>query len=164
MIRFLKMNLKNKRLRSGFTLVETLVAILLMGLASSSFLIGITQAKLNLQSTRIKDIAHQELKVYTENIKSLVAGGVESFGTDHPGGIQITLIADPKTGDPIIEGNLHKTVRRASKPDIDYAIYYYIHTWITWPENKKIFGQKTENSEADFEKIEFKNYQVKFSL
>ena len=159
-------------MRNGFTLIETLVAILLLGLASSAFLLGITQTKLNLESIRIKDRAHQELKEYTENIKSLVAGGVESFGTNPSGGIKVTLVGDQNTNSPIIEGNLYKKVIKcdngACGADLensgDYSIYYFIHTWITWPESKRLFGQKAENSEADFKKLEFKSYQVRFSL
>ena len=63
------MSLKNKKIemKNGFTLIETLVTMLLVGLASSAFLLGLTQAKLNLESIRIKDQAHQELKLYTES-------------------------------------------------------------------------------------------------
>ena len=157
------MKFRMDRSKTGFTLIETLVAIVLMGFASSAFLLGLSQAKLNLESIKIKDRAHQELKEYTENIKSLVASGVESFGSEPPGGIQVTLVADPKTGQPLIEGNLHKSVRKSADSG-DYSVYYFIHTWITWPEGKRLFGQKTENSELDFEKLEFKSYQVRFNL
>jgi len=157
------MNLKNIKIKSGFTLIETLVFILIIAVASSAFLLGITQAKLSLNSIKIKDKAHQELKEYTENIKSLVAGGVESFGSNPPNGIPVTLSYDSNTGQPIIEGHLHKTVTKSSDSG-DYSIYYFIHTWITWPEQEKIFFQKTENSEDDFEKLEFKTYQVQLSL
>jgi len=159
-------------MRNGFTLIETLVAILLLGLASSAFLLGITQTKLNLESIRIKDRAHQELKEYTENIKSLVASGVESFGTNPSGGIKVTLVGDQNTNSPVIEGNLYKKVIKCKNGACgaslensgDYSIYYFIHTWIVWPESNKLFGQKIENSEADFKKLEFKSYQVRFSL
>ena len=160
------------KMKNGFTLIETLVTMLLVGLASSAFLLGLTQAKLNLESIRIKDQAHQELKEYTENIKSLIAGGVENLGSNSPGGLQVTLVADPNTNAPIIEGSLHKNVTKcvggACGEGIDnsgdYSIFYHIHTWITWSESKRLFGQKTENSESDLRKLEFKSYQVRFNL
>ena len=166
------MGLINKRMRNGFTLIETLVAILLLGLASSAFLLGITQAKLNLESIRIKDLAHQELKEYTENIKSQVASGVEGGYGGNSGGIQVTLVADPNTDNPLIQGNLHKKVIKCDNGACgeslensgDYSIYYFIHTWITWPESKRLFGQKIEHSKDDFKKLEFKSYQVRFQL
>ena len=160
-------------MKNGFTLIETLVTMLLVGLASSAFLLGITQAKLNIESIRIKDRAHQELKEYTENIKSLVASGVESFGGNQLGGIPITLVADPKPPHlPLIEGRLHKTVVKCNNGSCgagiensgDYSIFYFIHTWITWPESKKLFIQKREDTEDDLEMLEFKSYQVRFSL
>ena len=168
------MNLKKIKIQSGFTLIETLVFILIIATASSAFLLGITQAKLSLNSIKVKDKAHQELKEYTENIKSLVAGGVESFGSNPPNGIPIALTYDSNTGESIIEGHLHKTVVKCDNGACegisdaddsgDYSIFYFIHTWITWSEKKKIFFQKTENSEDDLKKLEFKTYQVQLSL
>ena len=157
------MNLKKTRIHKGFTLIETLVGVLLTALAASAFLLGITQAKINLKSIQVKDRAHQELKVYTENLKSLIAAGVENVGNDPPGGSPVTLISDPGTGQPLIEGNLHKIIRKASDSG-DYSMYYFIHTWITWPESKKLFAQKIENSTFDYEKLEFKTYQVRLNL
>ena len=53
------------RAKTGFTLIETLVAIVLMGFASSAFLLGLSQAKLNLESIKIKfQVIISILKIY----------------------------------------------------------------------------------------------------
>ena len=124
----------------GFTLIETLTSILLTGLVSSSLFLGLTEAQLYIQSVRIKEKAHQELKEYTENIKSMIASGVQSFGIENPNGIKVILSAD-ENGEPIIKGTLHKEVRRASSSG-DYSVYYYLHTYIVWQDKGKFWFNK----------------------
>ena len=50
---------------SGFSLIETLVGIAMTTIICSTLFLGITQAKLYLESIRIKEKAFQELKNYT---------------------------------------------------------------------------------------------------
>ena len=68
---------------NGFTLIETLIGVLLTGLVCSALLLGITQAKLYLESIRIKEKAFEELKNWTNEWKSMVAAGVKE---DYSGG------------------------------------------------------------------------------
>jgi prepilin-type N-terminal cleavage/methylation domain-containing protein len=97
-------------MKKGFTLIETLLVILLVGVASGAFLLGFAQAQLTLQSIKMKDRAHQELKEYTENIKSLVASGVQNFNSNQIGGIPVPIVSDA-SGQAVIVGNLYKNVR-----------------------------------------------------
>ena len=72
-----------------FTLLETLVGILLTAVVCTALFIGITQAKMYLNSIRTKEKAYQELKNWTNEWKSMVAAGVESFPDDPPGGKRV---------------------------------------------------------------------------
>ena len=137
----------------GFTLIETLVGIMLIGIGSAALFLGLTQSKLSLESIRIKDKAHQELKEYTEEIKSMVASGVEtSFGSDETGGRRVILKAAPD-GTPLITGRLNKEVRRSSNSG-DYSIYYYIRTYIIWD---KVLYKETNNNNSQLDTLEFKS-------
>jgi len=150
-----------KKTNKGFTLIETLIGILLTALASSSLFFGVTQATLYLESIRVKEKAHQELQQYTENIKAMVSSGVESFGQDPPQGIDVILKADSK-GTPVLKGKLHKEVRKARKSG-DYSIYYYIHTYLVWQDKGRFFFNK--NTDRDnLDTLEFTTYQVRFNL
>ena len=165
------MDCQKNKIKTGFTLIETLVAMLILGLASSAFFLGIVQAQLSMESIKVKEEAYQELKSYTENIKSLVAAGVTNFGQQHANGQEVVLRQDPKSGRPLITGRLYKTVIKCdngscpnSEDSGDYSVYYYIHTHITWHTSaggkEKIFFQKISDSE-NINKLEFKTYQIR---
>tara|TARA_Y100000996_G_scaffold391212_1_gene353026 strand:- start:1787 stop:2248 length:462 start_codon:yes stop_codon:yes gene_type:complete len=143
----------------GFTLMETLVGVMLIGIGSAALFLGLTQSKLSLESIRVKEKAHQELKEYTEEIKSMIASGVGSFGPEQPGGKRVTLKASPD-GNPLIEGRLNREIRKSSNSG-DYSIYYYIRTYITW--EKTLYRENNSNI-PQLDTLEFKSYQVRFSL
>ena len=42
----------------GFTLMETLVGVMLIGIGSAALFLGLTQSKLSLESIRVKEKAH----------------------------------------------------------------------------------------------------------
>ena len=153
------MNVNKSISLKGFTLMETLVGVILVGIGSASLFLGLTQSKLSLESIRIKDKAHQELKEYTEEIKSMIASGVETFGPEEPGGKKVTLKASPN-GTPLVEGRLNREIRKSSNSG-DYSIYYYIRTYIIW--DKTLF-RETRNNIPQLDTLEFKTYQVRFSL
>ena len=150
------LSIRNPR---GFSLIETLVGITLVGIGSAALFLGLTQSRLSLESIRIKDKAHQELKEYTEEIKSMVASGVESFGVDETGGERVVLKAS-SNGTPLIKGLLNKEIRKSTNSG-DYSIYYYIKTSIVW--DKTIYKEKNNNI-PNLDTLEFRTYQVRFSL
>ena len=119
----------------GFTLVETLIGILMTTIICSTLFLGVTQAKLYLESIRIKEKAFLELKNFTNEWKSMVAAGVSNFPSDANSGKSVPLQVD-KNGNTTLEGNLYKKITKAANSG-QYSVYYNIQTYITW--DKKIF-------------------------
>tara|TARA_B110000014_G_C19626568_1_gene330915 strand:- start:8 stop:460 length:453 start_codon:yes stop_codon:yes gene_type:complete len=139
----------------GFGLMETLVAILLTAVISSAFFIGITQAKLYLQSIRIKQNAFRELTNWTNEWKSMVAAGVESFPVVQS---SVTLNKD-KQGNPTTEGALSKTITKAIDSG-ELATYYNISTSIIWNRKKLFFNMDPEEYQ---DTLTFNTYQIRFN-
>ena len=141
----------------GFGLTETLIAILLTAIISSAFFLGITQAKLYLESIRVKQTAFRELTNWTNQWKSMVAAGVESF-PDDPNGETAVLMRDSR-GNTTLEGWMHKKIKRAADSG-ELATYYSIDTYITW--NKKRFFQQM-GVDSDQDTLFLKTYQIRFN-
>jgi len=138
----------------AFTLLETLIAVLLTAIICSTLFLGITQTKLYLESIRIKEKAYQELKNWTNEWKSMVASGVSSFPNDGPGGERIVLKKDSK-GNTIIEGKMYKDISKANESG-QYSIFYNIDTFITW-KNNFLFSSSSDT-------IRFNTYQIQFYI
>ena len=147
----------NKKI-SGFSLIETLVGITMTTIICSTLFLGITQAKLYLESIRVKEKAFQELKNYTNELKSMVAAGVTSFPSNQSGGKQVILKSDGR-GNTVIEGNLYKNITRATDSG-QYSIYYNISTFITWDKKNFFFNKKPDLLDT----LSFNTYQIQFHI
>ena len=143
---------------SGFSLIETLVGIAMTTIICSTLFLGITQAKLYLESIRIKEKAFQELKNYTNEWKSLVASGVSNFPSDGTDGKKVSLKSDSK-GKSIIEGKMYKNITRAANSG-QYSIYYNISTFIVWNKQNFFFNKNTDLLDT----LRFNTYQIQFSI
>ena len=143
---------------SGFSLIETLVGIAMTTIICSTLFLGITQAKLYLESIRIKEKAFQELKNYTNEWKSLVASGVSNFPSDGTDGKIVSLKSDSK-GKSIIEGKMYKNITRATNSG-QYSIYYNISTFIVWNKQNFFFNKNTDLLDT----LRFNTYQIQFSI
>ena len=83
----------------GFTLVETLVGIMLTAFVSSALLLGITQVKLSLNAIDARNIAFEELKARTEALLAMAAKDI-----NRPGCISdqdVTLISSASSLTPL---------------------------------------------------------------
>ncbi len=142
---------------NGFTLIETLVGVLLTAAICSALFLGITQTKLYLESIRIKEKAFEELKNWTNEWKSMVAAGVKEDYSGGPSeGVKVILKKDSR-GNSIIEGKLYKDISKASSSG-QYSIFYNINTYIVWEVNNFFF----KSSKLDT--IRFNTYQIKFHI
>ena len=122
----------------GFTLIETLIGILMTTIICSTLFLGVTQAKLYLESIRIKEKAFLELKNFTNEWKSMVAAGVSNFPSDANSGKSVPLQVD-KNGNTTLEGNLYKKITKAANSG-QYSVYYNIQTYITWDKKNLFFN------------------------
>ena len=140
---------------SGFTLIETLISVLLTAAICSALFLGITQAKLYLDSIRIKEKAFEELKNWTNEWKSMVAAGVkEDYSGESSQGERVTLKKD-SNGNSIIEGRMHKNISKATSSG-QYSIFYNINTYIVWEVNNFFFNS------SKLDTIRFNTYQIQF--
>tara|TARA_B100001996_G_C18362870_1_gene478501 strand:- start:120 stop:575 length:456 start_codon:yes stop_codon:yes gene_type:complete len=142
----------------GFTLIETLIGILMTTIICSTLFLGITQAKLYLESIRIKEKAFIELKNFTNEWKSMIAAGVSNFPSDSNSGKKVALKTDAN-GNTTIEGNLYKKITKATNSG-QYSIYYNIQTYITW-DKKNLFFNKERGL---LDTLSFNTYQIQFHI
>ena len=66
----------------GFTLIETVTAMLIISVIASSIMIGITTVEKKLFKIRLKEKAFEELKIYTDFLASRIL--VESSDLNAP--------------------------------------------------------------------------------
>ena len=142
---------------NGFTLIETLIGVLLTGLVCSALLLGITQAKLYLESIRIKEKAFEELKNWTNEWKSMVAAGVKEDYSGGPSEGEKVILKKDSRGNSIIEGKLYKDISRASSSG-QYSIFYNINTYIVWEVNNFFFNS------SKLDTLKFNAYQIQFHI
>ena len=141
----------------GFTLIETLVGIMLTAFVSSALLLGITQVKLSLSSIDARNNAFEELKARTEALIAMAAKDI-----NRPGCINnqdITLIASPDPDDNDILAGKFSYCYFKSQNSGDYSEYYNIYTKVEWPEKNRFFFETSPSYKAA-EKIEFKVHQL----
>ena len=146
----------NKKI-SGFSLIETLVGITITAVICSTLFLGIAQTKLYLDSIKVKDKAFQELRNYTNELKSMVAAGVTTFPSNPQGGKQVVLKRD-SDDNSIVKGNLFKNITRAANSG-QYSVYYNISTYITW-DKYKFFSMQDEILDT----LSFNTYQIQFQI
>ena len=146
----------SKKNTEGFSLIETLVAVLLTAVISSALLLGITQTKIHLESVKIKERAFIELKNSTNKWKSLVAAGYESFHND--GRPEIVSLKQDSRGKTLVEGKIYKNVIYSNLSG-EYSVYYKIDTYITWESPTAYFSN---NNKLDT--LRFKTYQIQYPL
>jgi len=149
---------------NGFTLIESMLGIMIIGLMSGSIMVGITTFEKKIFEIRLKEQAFEELRNYTNFLGSRIAVGE-------------TLEPPPSSGTSVViyqreVDDTHKDIYSATMnylrpgryyPDIDgdgiedecpscYGETYHLYTWIAWP------------NESDIKRtLEFDTYQIKLN-
>mgnify|MGYP001284266578 CR=1 FL=1 len=142
---------------NGFTLIETLIGVLLTAIICSALFLGITQAKLYLESIRIKEKAFEELRNWTNEWKSMVAAGVKDDYNDGSSEGEKVILKKDSMGNTIIEGRLFKDISKASSSG-QYSIFYNIKTYIVWEVNNFFFNS------SKLDTLKFNTYQIQFHI
>ena len=149
--------------KKGFTLIETLVAIFITAIVSTTLLLSITQAKLYLASIRLKEQAFIELKNHTNELKSMGAAGINASGIDQWGSLYSTngrnvTLKKSIDGEPLIEGRLYQKYTIPENSGT-YSRYYNIETSIVWKNPSNIFNSRPNNDTLTFD-----TYQIQFQI
>ena len=150
--------------KNGFTLIETLVAIFITGIVSTTLLLSVTQAKLYLASIRLKEQAFIELKNHTNELKSMGAAGISASGINQwssmyggTSGRKVTL-KESIDGEPLIEGKLYQKYTIPENSGT-FSEYYNIETSIVWKNPNNLFSNK-----SNYDTLTFNTYQIKFQI
>ena len=141
---------------SGFTLIETMISVLLTAIICSTLMLGITQAKLYLGSIRVKEKAFIELTNYTNKWKSLLAGGYGIPTADaFLDGFEVILKEDTD-GQPLVKGRLFKKIN-INENSGDYSVFYDVETYIVWNNSNFFFKKNIMDT------LRYKTHQILFT-
>ena len=148
----------------GFTLIESMLGIMIIGLVSGSIMVGITTIGKKIFEIRLKQQAFEELRNYTNFLGSRIAVG-ESLEPPPSSGTNVVIYQKEIGGIPtdIYSATINYLRPKRYYPDIDgdgiedecplcYGEIYQLYTWIDWP------------NESDIKNIlEFDTYQIKLN-
>ncbi len=143
--------MKLKKLQKGFTLVEVITGVIITSVAAIAIMRGVSTSSASLKSIRIKEKAFEELKIWTDDWKSKIAGGVHvNPGQYPPFGQTVTLMTN-EDNETVVSGKLFRDIR-ISRESGEYSKFYQIKTWIEWDDIA---------SDNDAKKnLEFLSYQL----
>ena len=143
--------MKFKKLQKGFTLVEVVTGIIITSVAAIAIMRGVSASSASLKSIRIKEKAFEELKIWTDDWKSKIAGGVHvNPGQYPPFGQSITLTKN-KNNEEVVSGRLFRDIKISTESG-EYSQFYQIKTWIEWEES--VSGTQVDKN------LEFITYQL----
>ncbi len=123
----------------GFTLIEVVVAVIIIAVASIGLMQGVAYAKAQLNSIALEEKAFEKLRDYTEYYKARVF--VAGDTPDQVGGQGDKVILREVEDGPDIMGELFQHTDRMSSGNT-IAHYYRLVTRIEWQDPS--FGHKTE--------------------
>ncbi len=133
---------KHTHSSSGFTLLEVLLALIIIASASFGLMKSIAYAKAELNSINLKEKAFQELTNYTNYWKSRIAGYPASLPPQVGGIGDEVLLFDEDEGH-IVKGYLFRKIKKVSQSHTT-AQYYSLKTWIEWTDYS--FGDARKRS------------------
>ena len=156
---------KSKCSLRGFTLIESMLGIMIIGLVSGSIMVGLTTIEKKLFKIRLKEQAFEELRNYTNFLGSRIAVG-DIPGRPPSSGVNVVIYQKEVNNTPkdIYTATMHYAeAPQRYYPDLDddgiedfcprcYGEIYHLETWIDWPNESDI--QNT---------LRFDTYQIKFT-
>jgi type II secretory pathway pseudopilin PulG len=156
---------KSKCSLGGFTLIESMLGIMIIGLVSGSIMVGLTTIEKKLFEIRLKEHAFEELRNYTNFLGSRIAVG-EIPGTPPSSGINVVIyqkevnnfpkniytatmnyVEQPKRYYPDDDGDGMEDYCPLCNGEI-----YHLETWIDWPNESDIKHT-----------LKFDTYQIKLT-
>ena len=137
----------------GFTLIESMLGLMVIGLVSGSIMLGITTVEKKLFKIRLKEHAFEILRNYTNFLGSRIAVG-DIPGNPLNSGINVVIYEKEVNGvlTDVYTANMnYEEVEKVSKPNHNGEVYA-LNTFIIWPN---------ESDLADT--IRFNTFQIKLT-
>jgi prepilin-type N-terminal cleavage/methylation domain-containing protein len=144
---------KSYRKLKGFTLIESMLGIMVIGLVSGSIMLGITTVEKKLFKIRLKEQAFETLRNYTNFLGSRIAvGDIPRKPSDS--GLDVSIYRNEVKNivEDIYTANMnYEEVSKVSNPTHNGEVYA-LNTFIIWP------------NESDLkDTLRFNTYQIKLT-
>ena len=144
---------KKYRKLHGFTLIESMLGILVIGLVSGSIMLGITTVEKKIFNIRLKEQAFEMLRNYTNFLGSRIAVG-DIPGKPDDSGLNIAIYQHERNNvvDDVYTANMnYEEVEKVSKPNHNGEVYA-LNTFIIWP-----------NESDSKDTLRFNTFQIKLT-
>ena len=125
---------KSYRKLKGFTLIESMLGIMVIGLVSGSIMLGITTVEKKLFKIRLKEQAFETLRNYTNFLGSRIAVG-DIPGKPPDSGLDVAIYKNEVNNivEDIYTANMnYEEVSKVSNPNHNGEVYA-LNTFIIWP-------------------------------
>jgi prepilin-type N-terminal cleavage/methylation domain-containing protein len=137
----------------GFTLIESMLGIMVIGLVSGSIMLGITTVEKKLFKIRLKEQAFEMLRNYTNFLGSRIAIG-DIPGRPQDSGLDVAIYQYEMNNvvEDVYTANMnYEEVSKVSKPNHNGTVYS-LNTFIIWP------------NESDMkDTLRFNTFQIKLT-
>ena len=137
----------------GFTLIESMLGIMVIGLVSGSIMLGITTVEKKLFKIRLKEQAFETLRNYTNFLGSRIAVGDIPLKPQDTG-LDVAIYKHEVNNivTDVYTANMnYEEVSKVSKPNHNGKVYS-LNTFIIWP------------NESDLkDTLRFNTYQIKLT-
>ena len=123
----------------GFTLVESMLGIMVIGLVSGSIMLGITTVEKKLFKIRLKEQAFETLRNYTNFLGSRIAVG-DIPGKPPDSGLDVPIYKNEVKNivEDIYTANMnYEEVEKVSNPNHNGEVYS-LNTFIIWPNESDL--------------------------
>ena len=123
----------------GFTLIESMLGIMVIGLVSGSIMMGITTVEKKLFKIRLKEQAFELLRNYTNFLGSRIAVG-DIPGKPQDTGLDVAIYKHEVNNivTDVYTANMnYEEVSKVSKPNHNGEVYA-LNTFIIWPNESDL--------------------------
>ena len=124
---------------NGFTLVESMLGIMVISLVAGSIMLGITTVEKKLFNIRLKEQAFEILRNYTNFLGSRIAVG-DIPSKPSTSGLNIAIYQNEVNNivEDIYTANMnYEEVKKVSKPNHNGEVYT-LYTYIVWPNESEL--------------------------
>jgi len=123
----------------GFTLIESMLGIMVIGLVSGSIMLGITTVEKKLFKIRLKEQAFEKLRNYTNFLGSRIAVG-DIPGKPEDSGLDVAIYKNEVNNivEDVYTANMnYEEVSKVSKPNHNGEVFS-LNTFIIWPNESDL--------------------------